>query len=47
MKKETMKRVTVYLLPTEYRKLKAKLALVDESVSSWFREKIRKFVEEK
>lgn len=40
------KRVVVYVPEEDYTRLRAKLILVGKTVSSWFREVIKKFLNE-
>lgn len=40
------KKVTVYLSEDEYKQLRIKLIQIEQSVSGWFREQIRKFLSE-
>lgn len=40
------KRVVVYIDEEQHRKLKAKLALLGESLSGWFRKVVRDFLKD-
>lgn len=41
-----MERVSLFVNKEDYRRLKAKLALMGKSISGWFREIIKEFIEE-
>jgi len=43
---QTHKRVVVYIPKQDYNELRAKLILLGESVSSWFRKIIKDFLQE-
>lgn len=42
-----MKRHAVYVTDADWKALKAKLALMGSTISAWFREMIRQFLQEK
>lgn len=44
MKKQ--KRVTVYIPEEDYNNLRSKLILLGKTVSGWFRETVKKFMQE-
>lgn len=43
-KQEEMVKVQVYIPKTDYLRLKSRLALMSTTVSDWFRQKIKNFL---